>query len=353
MKAWVLHGIGDIRYEEVLDAAPGRGEVRIRVRSAGVCGSDIPRIFTTGAHNHPLIPGHEFSGTVDLVGEGVDARWLGKRAGAFPLLYCGSCRYCRRGLTQLCGSYGFLGSRQDGAYAEYVRVPERNLVELPEGVSFEEGAMLEPMSVAVHALRQAGLLKEDGDDREKAVAVCGLGTIGLLAVLILLDAGYSNIYVIGNKDSQRRRAEDMGVPAERFCNSREEEVSEWVISRTGEGADVFLECVGSAASYGYSLDSTAPLGTVVLTGNPPSDMGLSRQTYWKILRKELNVRGTWNSSFKGAEDGDWGYALKALKRGRIAPGRLITHRIPLEGLYDALLMMRDKKEDYCKVMAEI
>ena len=165
MKAWVLEDIGKIQYKKVSKPRIGEHEVLVEVKAAGICGSDIPRIYQTGAHRMPLIPGHEFAGRVVQTGENTDAKWQNKRVGIFPLIPCRSCIACRKGQYELCRNYSYLGSRQDGGFAEYVAVPESNLIELPETVSYEEAAMLEPMAVACHALRRVGCRVRTGDDR--------------------------------------------------------------------------------------------------------------------------------------------------------------------------------------------
>ena len=154
MKAWVLHNINDLRYESVDKPQLSDQEVLVAVKAAGICGSDIPRIYQTGAHRHPLILGHEFSGVVEKIGAGVEPFWEGKRVGIFPLIPCGSCLPCSRQQYEMCRSYSYLGSRRDGGFAQYAVVPKENLISLPDGVTYEEAAMLEPMAVAVHAMRR-------------------------------------------------------------------------------------------------------------------------------------------------------------------------------------------------------
>ena len=132
MKAWVLNKVGEIKFEEVDRPVPKEGEVLLRVRAAGICGSDIPRVYQTGAHRMPLIPGHEFSGAVEEVGLGVDPKWGGKAVGVFPLIPCRKCEPCKAGHFELCRSYDYVGSRRDGAFAEFVTVPAANLLELPD-----------------------------------------------------------------------------------------------------------------------------------------------------------------------------------------------------------------------------
>ena len=152
MKAWVLHEIGDFRLEEVEEPELAKEEVLVAVKAAGICGSDIPRVYRTGTYSYPTIPGHEFSGKVVGLGAKADPKWLGKRVGIFPLIPCQNCIPCQNREFEMCRHYSYLGSRRDGGFAEFVAVPQWNLIELPDQVSYEQAAMLEPMAVAVHAL---------------------------------------------------------------------------------------------------------------------------------------------------------------------------------------------------------
>lgn len=342
MKAWVLHGINDIRLEEVEKPDLKKNEVLVRVMAVGICGSDIPRIYQTGAHRHPLIPGHEFSGVIEAGG---DSGWTGKRVGVFPLIPCETCVSCKRKQYEMCRNYSYLGSRQDGGFAEYVAVPEKNLIELPENVSYEQAAMFEPMAVATHAMRGIPL------ETEQSVAVCGLGTIGMLLVMFLKEAGIRNLYVIGNKDFQLQKIIEMGIPRTAFCDCRKVDPVDFLMEQTdGIGIDVFFECVGKNETVSQGIQAAAPGGWVQLVGNPASDMHLDRDIYWKVLRNQLTVRGSWNSSFIHDTDDDWHYVLDRLAAGSIHPERYITQRLPLGDLEKGLHIMRDKTEEYLKVM---
>lgn len=345
MKAYTLHGVGDLRLEETSCPAPKPEEVLVRVKAAGICGSDIPRIYQTGTYHFPTIPGHEFAGVVEEVGEDVDIEWKGKRVGVFPLIPCYTCDPCRAEKYEMCRDYGYLGSRQDGGFAEYAAVPEKNLIVLPENVSYEEAAMLEPMAVAVHAMRRTA--PSEGE----SVVVCGLGTIGLFLLMFLLEAGYRNVYAIGNKNFQRKMSDQFGLPVDSFCDSRTQDAEAWLAEQTdGRGADVFFECVGRNETAAQAVRMTGPGGRVMLVGNPASDMTFSKETYWKILRNQLTVLGTWNSSFTHRKDDDWHYVIERLENGRIAPAAFITHRLPFGELERGLLVMKEKKEEYGKVM---
>jgi len=345
MKAWILHNIGDIRCDEVEKPVAGDGEVLVGVKAAGICGSDIARIYGGGAYFYPLIPGHEFSGVVEDVGKYSDKAWLGKRVGIFPLIPCRECGPCQKKQFEMCRHYSYLGSRRHGGFAEYVVVPERNLIELPDNVSFEEAAMMEPMSVSVHAMRRIAPMQND------TVVICGLGTIGILILMFLLEKGIRNIFVIGNKDFQRKTVMGMGIPAESCCDSRTVNVNEWIMEKTsGRGADVFFECVGRNETVNQAVINTAAGGKIMLVGNPCSDIFMDKSVYWKILRNQITVMGTWNSSFTEDSLDDWHYVLKKLSDKKIRPAKLISHSIDMSGLERGLHIMRDKSEDYIKIM---
>ena len=385
MKAHVLYGVNDIRYEDVEKPSPGKDEVLVRVEAVGVCGSDIPRIYETGAHRHPLIPGHEFAGTVCEVGENAETTQLGKRVGIFPLIPCGECSPCKNKQYEMCRNYNYLGSRCDGGFAEYVRVPMWNLIELSDNVSFEDAAMLEPTSVAAHAIRRmfrdkafnntrertswnadsdnaSGRMFQTGDSNNimngSSVAVIGLGTIGLLLTMQLMSAvssdsgnGISEIYVIGNKEFQRKKAYELGVAPEYYCDATKEDPVRWIMEKTGGiGVDCVFECVGKNETISAAVESAAPAGRIMFIGNPASDITFDKNTYWKILRNQLTVMGSWNSSFTGDEDDDWHYVVNRLAAGKLHPSKLISHRLALSELEKGLHIMRDKTEEYVKVM---
>lgn len=345
MRAYRLHGIGDLRLEDVPRPPVKPEEVLVRVKAAGICGSDIPRIYQTGTYHFPTIPGHEFAGMVEEVGENADPAWKGKRVGVFPLIPCYSCGPCLAGQYEMCRSYGYLGSRQDGGFAEYVAVPAKNLIALPETVSYEEAAMLEPMAVAVHAIRRAAAGKSD------RIVVWGLGTIGLFILMFLIEAGHKNLFAVGNKDFQRQTAMKLGLPEEAYFDGKTGEAGRLIMEQTDQmGADVFFECVGRNETVVKALDLTAPAGKVLMVGNPASDIAIPKAVYWKILRSQLTVTGTWNSSFAQDEQDDWHYVLERLKDGRVTPAELISHRFTGDKLTEGLTLMRDKREEYGKIM---
>ena len=346
MKAYVLEEINKFNIKDVDIPECTPGEVFIQVKAAGICGSDIPRVYRTGTYHYPLIPGHEFSGEVVKACD-EDREFVGKRFGIFPLIPCMKCEQCRKKQYEMCTDYSYLGSRTDGGFAEYVKVPIWNLIELPENVTYRQAAMLEPMSVAVHAARNAGVLAtKNGDatyDKNIKIAVMGLGTIGLALVMFLLGEGYKNIIAIGNKEIQKKAALDLGLSEDKYVDSKDYKPGDELI-------DVFFECVGTQAVLDVALNSTVQRGKIVCVGNPASDMTISQKSYWQILRKQFTLVGTWNSSFTHEEDDDWHYVIEKISEGALHPEKLITHSYDFEDLISGFEIMRDKSEEYIKVM---
>ena len=349
MKALVLDKIGHIEYKDVADPKREAGSSLIKVKASGICGSDIPRVYKTGAHILPIIPGHEFSGEVIKTDAG-SAYKPGDRVGIFPLIPCMKCVQCQKKNYEMCRDYSYLGSRCDGGFAEYVSVPEWNLIKLPDHVSFEAAAMLEPLSVAAHAVRKA----TEGVDKNEEIFVYGQGTIGLFVDMILSALGYKNITVALNKDHQKTTAVKLGIKPERIIDSRQERAVDRIGKITCDiGSFISFDCIGKQDVVSDIIRMTAPGGRVMLVGNPASDMGLSKDVYWKILRNQLTLFGTWNSSFTKDEDDDWHFVLELMGKGLIDPVKMITHRFSLEDITGGFEIMRDKKEDYIKVMGII
>ena len=391
MKAQILYGIGNLNIADIEKPSPKEGEALVRVTRCGICGSDVPRVYKTGAHNMPLIPGHEFCGVVEKCDS--DERYVGKRVGVFPLIPCRTCSQCKEKHYEMCENYNYLGSRSDGGFAEYVTVPLWNLLPLPDEVGDDEAAMLEPMAVAVHAIRRIGLsLCDRGalkkSEKAKTIVVCGLGTIGLMVAMFLRDAGYHKVLLIGNKTVQKEKALKMGYAEEDYCDVRYGDPVNFIMSRTGElGADYYFECIGRTENYAQALKCMAPMGAVMLVGNPYSDMELPKEVYWKILRGQLTIKGTWNSSYLGPAEGesldedagkkrapmdDWRYVIyriSSLKKMAITsgssgvdgdkkernvflPDELITHRFTLSDMQEGLRIMQKKSEEYIKIMID-
>lgn len=344
MKAYVLNGINQLNYEEVKKPVLTEGRVLVEVKASGICGSDIPRIFKNGTYHFPTIPGHEFSGVVRKVYAKEQEKWIGKRVGVFPLIPCQKCMSCQQKKYEMCSNYDYLGSRSDGGYAEYVSVPEWNLIELPDGVTYEAAAMLEPISVGIHALKQIDI------SNAKSVVIFGCGTIGLLMAQWLRVFGVEKIILVGTKEEQREMADKLQFS--NFINTKLENAVERVLEMTdNEGVDVCIEGTGYSEVLSQCLNVAKRGGDILAVGNPHGDVWIDRDTYWKLLRKQLRISGTWNSSYiPEADKDDWRIAIEHIIDGRLKPELQITHKLSFDELDKGLEMMRDKNEYYNKVM---
>ncbi|MGQ9622329.1 MAG: galactitol-1-phosphate 5-dehydrogenase [Candidatus Caldatribacteriaceae bacterium] len=334
MKALVLEGKGRLRLTEVPVPEPRENEALIRVRFCGVCGSDLPRIFGDIAYFYPLIPGHEFSGEVVAVGKTEHAGWVGRRVTVYPLIPCRRCPYCEMGWYELCEDYGYLGSRQNGAFAEYVVAPVANLVPLPENVSLEEGALTEPAAVTLHAVRRVGgCLGEN-------VAVFGLGPVGLLVGMWLKLGGARRLIGYDVDESKFQLARKVGFDVTLFPSFFPAEQG---------GIGLVVEASGSKEALTDALKLVRKKGRVLLLGNQEGEVTLKAEDFGRILRKELTVVGSWNSSYT-LLDSDWRRVLDLEETRRISLGILISHRIRLEEALEFLLGMKERKFPYVKVV---
>lgn len=343
MKAYVLEAVGQLAYKDVPVPQLKAGEVLVEVANAGICGSDIPRIFKTGTYHFPTVPGHEFAGIVRQAVSEEHNGLIGKRVGVFPLMPCMGCKQCQKKAYEMCQSYNYLGSRTDGGFAEYVVVPVWNLIELPDAVGFEDAAMLEPACVALHAIRQANMA-----DVQSAV-VYGCGTIGTLVLQWLMAMGVKDLYAVGTRKEQQELV--TRVAACTFCNCHENDPVDYIRQQTdGTGVDVVFECVGVSESINNAVSLSKAGGQVVLVGNPAGDIAFDKQIYWKILRQQVTIYGTWNSSFTKEEEDDWHTAVRAIQEGKIRPSAQITQRFSFDRLHDGLQAMQDKEVFTNKVM---
>jgi len=345
MNALVLHAVGDARVETVPRPKAAAGEVLVRVAFCGVCGSDIPRTFVKGTYHFPTICGHEFAGTVEACGEGVDDYVPGDRVVVFPLLWCGRCASCELGKYVQCSNYDYYGSRRDGAFAEYVAVPTRNLVPVPDGVSLEAASMTEPAAVALHALKRAG-----GRLVGESAVIFGAGPIGLIAAQWARIMGAARVILFDLIPQKLDMARRLGFQL--ALDARQIDPIEKVKDLTsGHGAEVCIEAAGVPVTLNQAIAAARVCGRVVILGNPSADVTLLAALISQAMRRELDILGTWNSSFSAqGNNDDWRAVLAAAASGSLDLDGLVTHRVPLADAFDALVMMRDQSEFFAKVL---
>jgi L-iditol 2-dehydrogenase len=341
MKAAVLHGPNDLRIEERPRPRPSRGEVLVRVAASGVCSSDVHRIRAGDVPHLPVVPGHEFSGVVVEAGDDVKDI-VGTRVAVYPLLWCGQCSSCRRRVYECCENYSYHGSRTDGGMAEFVVTRGSNIVPLPDGVTDEEGAMTEPAAVGLHALNRAGLAEGE------TVVVIGAGTIGLIVAQVARARGAGTVVMLDVQEEKLQTARQLGF--EKVAHAEGPDVLDQVDAACGgAGPEVVVEAVGRSTTYNLALDIAARGGRVVWMGNIDAELHVPQDRVSAILRKQLSILGTWNSSLFAPEN-EWSAIHRMVADKRVNLAGLISHRIELERLPETIDMMVAQREPYQKVM---
>ncbi len=314
MKACVLHNIRDLRVEQVDMPEVGPKQVLVRIHAAGICGSDVERVYTKGTYHYPTIIGHEFAG--EVVDTGADAkRWLGKRVTVFPLVPCMKCEQCRIGNYAQCSHYNYYGSRCDGGFAEYLAVNAWNLLEIQDSISYREAAMFEPAAVAISALEQAGTLMG------KSIVIFGIGAIGLIIAQVARGCGCKDIILVCRSREKKDFAMKIGFTD--VVDSTEKNAGEYITQMLNGGTDIAVEGCGTSETLAGAIRVAAPSGTVVCLGNPKEDIWLPRDIYWEILRKQLVMKGTWNSTF-GIRSNSWDIVQQLIERKILNLETLIT-----------------------------
>jgi len=344
MKAAVLHAPGDIRFEDVPVPEISSGEVLVRVRAAGICGSDISRVMITGTYHFPTIPGHEFAGEITRIGKEVHDIKPEDRVAVIPCIPCRKCKYCQRGDFFHCPNYNYLGSRADGGFAEYVKAPSENLVPLPEDVDFEEGACTEPVSVALHTIKRA-----EGIHPGYGVCVFGAGPIGIFCAQWASLLGAEKVFVVDIVQQRLDTAKKIGL--KRSINATKENVVEYVLDETqGEGVDLCIEAAGINTTLEQCLKITRRKGRVALVGRIDQDVSISKESMSSVLRKELTIFGGWGFEFVHFPHHAWKISLNSMRKGKIQVKPLITHRFSLQKASEVFKMMFEKKQYFHKVM---
>lgn len=320
MKALLLSEYKHLEMADVAAPEAGAGEVLVQVAACGICGSDVHGYDgSSGRRIPPVVMGHEAAGVIAAVGEGVTGFAVGDRVTFDSTVYCGVCEFCRRGEVNLCDNRQVMGVscgeyRRAGAFAEYIAVPARILYRLPEGLSFEEAAMLEAVSVALHAVRVAEL---KGGER---ALVIGAGMIGLLTLQAAKVAGCSQVVVADIDATRLKLASEMGadvvLPASGGALA-----SEVARLTGGRGMDVVLEAVGLNETVVAAIDCVRKGGTVVLIGLTAREVTLPVQ---KVVTRQIRLQGSCASA------GEYPRAMELVSSGRIKVGPLISAVAPLE-----------------------
>jgi L-iditol 2-dehydrogenase len=319
MKALVLKEYKRFAYEDVPAPEPGPGEVLVAVKACGICGSDVHGMDgSTGRRRPPIIMGHEAAGTIARVGTGVSGWGAADRVTFDSTIYCGQCEFCRRGLINLCDRRRVLGVscedyRRDGAFAEFVAVPQHILYRLPDGLTFEQAALVEPFAIAMHAVRRSPPALNE------TVIVVGAGMIGLALVQALRQTGCGRLVVLDIAPERLTLAARLG--ATHCLNTGSEDAAKVIQDLThGLGADVAFEAVGLSATVDLALRCVRKGGAVTLIGNVAPKVEFPLQV---AVTRELTVRGSC------ASQGEYPACLDMLARGALDASPLISATAPL------------------------
>jgi len=318
MKALRWYGRKDLRYEDVSEPSPGPGQLKIKVALAGICGTDLKE-SATGPHmfspdKAPLTMGHEFAGTVAAVGKGVTDFRVGDRVSGVGYYYCGECYCCKKGVYNLCVNQGFTGLTTDGCMAEFFVLPAYACYKLPDTVSDEYGALVEPLAVALHAIRQGRVSPGD------TVAIVGDGAIGLCALLSARAAGASAVYLVAKHKGRGGLAEKLGATAVIYINEGNP-VQKLLDLTGGLGADAAIECVGYPDTPQLTVELVRRGGIAVIVGvfEKPGTLDFST-----IMFTERTLVGSSIYLHEGRT------VIDLLADRRIDPGHLITSTVPLK-----------------------
>ena len=322
---------------EVDAPVAGPGEVLVRVRAASICGSDLGIYDFTLAYSGMMLPvvmGHEFSGVVEAVGKDVKGFAVGDRVLSRSVVSCGECRFCVAGMDNLCESSSLFGIHQDGGFAEYISVPRGLLYPIPEGMSFEEAALVEPLSNAVHFVNDLTPV-EPGD----FAVVLGIGPIGLFSAQLLRLAG-AEVLVTGiSVDTERFEiAGRLGLEA---VNVDEVDPVDLVMERTsGRGADVAFVAVGAPSAVHQAVRLVRKRGHITVVGIFPGDVAVPMTT---VVRREITLAGAYDARADNFQE-----SIGLIESGRIEASALATHRFPLEEAEKAFEVAKSKAG--CKVL---
>ena len=314
---------GIYKIEESAKPAINDKESLVKVKASGVCGSDIPRVFEKTYH-YPLVVGHEFCGVIE---DSYDKSKVGKKVCIFPIKPCFNCDSCMEQNYANCVGYDYYGSRCDGGMQDWVVCKDFNLIELPENVSFHAGAMVEPTAVCLHAVKKYDL-------NGKVVKVYGAGTIGMLCCMLAKVRGAKEVSVFDVDEKKMALAQSLGF------------------EKSQSAPDVVIDASGAMPAVASAIKEIKPFGELLFVGNAHKDMVFTVDTYSQILRKQLTIKGSWNSDYKDDEN-DWKDAIDLISKGVISPEKLITHVYKLEQADKAFDMIKEKKETFNKVMVEM
>lgn len=344
MKAVKMYGVKDLRVEnDVEKPVPQSDEVLLKIKAVGICGSDIPRANKKGPHVLPIILGHEFAGEVVELGSDVKDLALGNRVAVAPLLPDYNDPWSKKGEFSLSEGYKYYGSRNNGAFAEYLAVKEKNCLKFSDDMPYEWGATVDPAANAVHAFLRADAKASD------TIAVFGLGAIGMFAVQYAKAIGMKTIIAVDIDDKKLAVAKESGATA--TINSKQTDAIETILKLTNnEGVNVALEMSGTEICQAQAVASASKMGRVVYLGISNHSLTFPAPTVDRILRYQISVIGSWNSFSAPFPGKEWTESVRLMEEKKMNPDLLITQRLTLD---DVPKVFQDIDQDpfyFIKVM---
>ena len=340
MRAIVCPGPGKLALDRLPVPEPGPGEVRLRVRACGICGSDL-HLLPGGYLGNSVVPGHEMTGVVDALGDGVAGVTTGDLASVEPLRACGRCDLCGRGRSALCRELQVLGIHVNGGFAEYALVPSERLFGVPADLPGPLAALAEPMAVVVHGLRRGGVRQGS------RVLVLGAGTLGLLAVLAARGLG-AEAWITARYPHQAERAGALG--AVRVLSEKEGSAEALTTLGNEVGFDCVLESVGGEAdTLSLAAAAVAPGGTISVVGLFQRPVSLEPTP---LFLKEVTL--AWSNCYEHAHDGaDFERAVALIDAHRGLLEAVTTHSVGLDAIERGFALAGDRRSGSVKVTVEI
>lgn len=337
MTAVQMYAPGDLRVEQADVPTPGAGEMLVAVAACGVCGSDIPRMNVNGAYRAPIICGHEFSGHVVSVADDVTSFSAGDLISVPPLLPCRACESCEAGHFSLCEDYDYFGSRRDGAYAQYVTVPENNALKMPEGLDPRAAAMIDPSAIALHALLRTNI------GEGSRVAVIGAGPIGLFAVQWARIMGATEVLAVDLNEQKTAMAVEAGATHTAVDDDEAR-------GHAGKGYDVVIESAGVPPTIALAVSLVARRGHAAFIGIPNSTVVFDKKVFSHFLRNEVTLHGSWNSFSAPFPGREWTESAERLASGELRWEFMITHELGLDALPETMQQLFDRSIFSSKVL---
>ncbi|MER7279376.1 zinc-dependent dehydrogenase [Dactylosporangium sp. NPDC000244] len=330
MRVVRFHAPGDVRIEDAPEPSPGPGDVKIRVRACSTCGTDV-KILNFGHHHivPPRVMGHEIAGEVVEAGADVQGWAPGDRVQVIAAIPCGQCAECRRGRMTVCPNQVSMGYHFDGGFAEYMIVPPNVLAvdglnRIPDGLSFAEASVAEPLACVLNGQNLAGV--GEGDD----VVVMGSGPIGCLHVRLARARGAARVFLVDLNRERLDLAANLVHPDAAICGSETDVVDAVLKLTEGRGADVVITAAAAGAAQEQAVQMAARQGRISFFGGLPKDKPVIALDSNLVHYRELTIVGANGSSPQHNKE-----ALRLIAEGAVPVADLITHRLPLQDALDA------------------